>query len=122
MTVEMPKETESVDGTVFLSRLSEEISTLEGISLDLQGALHNLPLAASDSGTRKVLQSADKLSQSLACLGAALQGLSDQPLSKEDYDLSFILEHVFLEDMRERLIKGSNGASERTPAGEIDLF
>lgn len=111
-----------VDRAIFLDRLAEEVSNLKTMSDDLQGALHNLPLAASDQGTRTVLQSADKLTQSLTCLHAALHGLSDLPLATRSYDLTHVLRDVFLEDMRERLVNGEMSDEGRTPPGEVDLF
>lgn len=113
-----------VPRAIFLSRLSEELADLGQTASRLQEAIHNLPLAHSNSGTRRVLQSTDRLTQSLACLSAALDGLSDLPLSTEDYDLSTILRGVFLESMRNRLALGRNAAEPpgSMQSGEVELF
>lgn len=109
---------------IFLSRLSDELADLGQTATILQEAIHQLPLAHSDSATRRVLQSTDRLTQSLACLSAALKGLSDLPLSTEDYDLSTVLRGVFLESVRNRLALG-RGAAEplgSMQSGEVELF
>ena len=113
-----------VDRAFFLTRLSEELGALGAMASDLQEAIHNLPLAGSDRPTRQVLQSADRLTQSLDCLSAALSGLSDLPVATREYDLAHVLDGVFLEDMRDRLIAGRDATRDAQQAhgGEIELF
>lgn len=113
-----------VDRAVFFLRLSDELSILGVMAGDLQGALHNLPLEESDHATRKVLQSADKLTQSLDCLSAALGGVSNLPLTTREYDMAQVLKGVYLEDLRDRLTHGTTWDSEqdRRAPGELDLF
>ncbi|WP_172293905.1 hypothetical protein [Pseudoruegeria sp. HB172150] len=114
----------TVDRSIFLNRLSEEISGLGAMSAELQEAIHNLPLTGSDSHTRQVLQSADMLTQSLVCLSAAVHGLSDLPVATHEYDLTHVLDGVFLEDMRDRLTTGLEASSGRDRAhpGKVELF
>ena len=108
---------------IFLSRLSAEIATLGDMARTLQDGLHNLPLEQSDQQTRTILQSADRLTQSLDCLSAAIEGLSDLPISTQDYDMTSVLSGVFLEDLRERLTKGPGALLDgRNAPGEVDLF
>ena len=113
----------TVDRAIFLSRLSEELATLESMADDLQGALHMLPLANSSPETRKVLQSADKLTQSLNCLSAAIGGLSRTKVASRDYDMTAVLDGVHLADLRDRLVHGQekNGHGKIMP-GKVDLF
>jgi len=118
-----PPEAQLVDRAVFLSRLSAEIAALGGMAKALQEGLHTLPLSQTDQQTRTVLQSADRLTQSLDCLSAAIEGLSDLPVATRDCDMTSVLSGVFLEDLRERLTKGSDaGLGDRKPPGEVDLF
>ncbi|MDF0594535.1 hypothetical protein [Psychromarinibacter halotolerans] len=109
--------------TIFLSRLSDELSSLGELSAGLQEAIHNLPLEHSTTDTRRVLQSADMLTQSLVCLGTALEGLSELPIAHREYDLNVVLRDVFLEDLRSRLAHGRDPENDpATHAGEVEIF
>ncbi|WP_425050231.1 hypothetical protein [Psychromarinibacter sp. S121] len=112
-----------VPQTIFLTRLAEELSALGTLSSGLQEAIHNLPLEHSSAETRRVLQSADMLTQSLVCLGAALDGLSELPIAHREYDLNVVLRNVFLEDLRSRLTHGRDSENDpSTHAGEVEIF
>ena len=113
-----------VDRAVFMARLSDELALLWGMARGLQGALHNLPLEESDHQTRKALQSADKLTQSLECLSTAFDSVSSLPNAACDLDLTTILRGIFLEDLRDRLIHGPEtiGNRDSIESGELDLF
>lgn len=118
------KQPEKVDRTLLLARLSAEVDALAKISSGLQDAIHNLPLNHSDGGTRKSLQSADKLSQSLTCLAAAISALSRQPPEALACDPTEVFESVFLEDIRRRLSYGADLMEPREGLheGEVEIF
>ncbi|MDF0600073.1 hypothetical protein P1J78_04950 [Psychromarinibacter sp. C21-152] len=113
-----------IDQAVFLERLSAELAGLGRVASGLQEAIHDLPLSHSGRHTRRVLQSADVLTQSLVCLSAAVHGLSDLSVATREHDLSDVLDAVFLEDLRARLTEGRDHSHDpgRAHPGEIDLF
>jgi len=110
-----------LDQAVFFGRVAEELKILVESSTDLQAALNQLPLAASNQETRSALQSVDRITQSLACLEIAITQVAGQVASIE-LDMSSTLEGVFLEDVRSRLAEGRFHKSQNHPAGELDLF
>ncbi|MEM1386676.1 MAG: hypothetical protein AAF748_04140 [Pseudomonadota bacterium] len=110
-----------IDQRAFFERVTRELSLLQGLSQDLQQALHTLPLAASDNETRQVLQSADRLTQSLACLNSAMALLS-QTDTANTVDIARAMAGVFMEDMRARLAHGAPIPDTRIETGALDLF
>ena len=115
---------ERIAAQACLSRLAHEIEVLVGTSLRLQEAIHALPLAQSGPETRRILQSADTMTQSLQCLRAALDGLARAPQTQVNVDLQAALDGVFLEDVRHRLTTGSTACTGtgRVAPGEVDFF
>lgn len=108
----------------FILRLAREVEILSGMSLDLQSGIHSLDMTQSTKNTRKVLQTADKLSQTLMCLKIALESLSCAHEHNVEPAAFDILDGIFLEDVRERLLNGDGANSEigAKESGAVDLF
>ncbi len=108
-------EAQTIGVSLFLARIENELELLETVSLDLQGCIHDLDLAASSTEARKTLQSADSLTQSLQCVRTALAGLANARQAVPGVIPLELLDGVFLEDMRDRLVNGRRLAE---PGGE----
>jgi len=114
---------QTIRSTLF-SRLVREMELLAAMSLNLQSGIHTLDLSQSTNQTRRVLQSADKLSQTLMCLKIALESLSCSHQCREDLVENDILDGIFLEDVRDRLLNGDSNQSDSGDrlSGRVDLF
>ena len=115
---------ELVSRQTCMSRLVYELQLLVAISLELQLNIHSMDLAHTSPASRKVLQSADSLSQRLQCIELALEALAVQKMPGQDMDFRAVLHDIFLEDVRERLLTGTReDVDERAKtAGQVDLF
>lgn len=115
---------ELVNQQTCLSRLVYELQLLVAISLDLQLNIHSMDLEHTNPAARKVLQSADSLSQRLQCIELALEALAVQDLPGQDMDFRAVLDDIFLEDVRERLLTGAREdlVERAKTAGQVDLF
>lgn len=112
---------------ISLSRLAHEMELLVEKSLALQGGIHTLDLSTSDPQTRKVLQSADTITQTLVCLRVALEGLSLSNMKNvENTNTGFevVQNDIFLHDVRDRLLNGAGAEdSDLKPrSGSVDIF
>ena len=107
-----------------ISRLIYEVQLLVAISLEMQTNIHSMDLVHTTTANRKVLQSADALSQRLECVKIALEGLAAPQLSENGVDLRTALGGIFLEDVRERLLTGvkEDVAKRAESAGRVDLL
>lgn len=109
---------------ILLSRIVREMEILTAMSLNLQSGIHTLDLSESTNHTRRVLQSADKLSQTLMCLKIALESVSHSHQGKEKLNTHELLDRIFLEDVRDRLSNGVDSRSDQTntASGIVDFF
>lgn len=116
-----PEPPQTVSLPQLMARLSTEVASLRAAAMHLQDGLHRLPLAATDSPTRRILQTADRLTQSLDCIGTVLAALARME-SGVACDLPSLLGEVCLEDLRVRLATGADGRHGRRPPGDVELF
>ena len=109
---------------VCLSRLAHEMDLLVDMSLGLQSGIHTLDLSNCDPQTRKVLQSADALTQTLMCVRSVLEYLSNPRLNSGEAVFGAALGGVFLEDVHDRLLSGkrANQTSSADVRGHVDFF
>ena len=115
---------ELVSQQTCMSRLVYELQLLVAISLELQSNIHSMDLVHTSPASRKVLQSADALSQRLQCIELALEALAAHELPGQDMDFRAVLDDIFLEDVRDRLLTGAREdvIARAKTAGQVDLF
>jgi len=107
-----------------MSRLQRETGRILAMSVLLQSHIQALCLSDCDAKSRKPLQTADALTQSLQCIDSALAELADASINIGQADLSSAVSKVFLEDIRMRLVHGSDAPAPK-PAeatGKVELF
>jgi hypothetical protein len=110
--------------SVGLKRLVYELSLLVDMSAELQSNIHDIDLRLCDPHSRKALQSADTLWQRARCIRQALDGLASPTIPGIAREYRSVVENVFLEDVRFRLLTGyeEDGEARAEIAGKVDLF
>lgn len=101
-----------------LSRLGERLSELGQNCAALQEVMGELAEHVTDQNSLSALQSLDRLTQELGCLGRLAETLSDLAHDQETRDASAALAVVQLESLRDAL----RGAAPQADIGEAELF
>lgn len=112
-----------VDNRVWQERLVREMELAVDLSESLQNAIHELHLAQLDKHSRAALQCADKLTQCLQCLTAALTHQDNGSSAESEVDIAAVIGAIFLEDIRRRLSGGPDDPSQPVmQGGQVDIF
>lgn len=111
-----------IDGTELLVRILAEFDRATELSREMQAALHEVPLDRADAGTRRALQGADRLTQSLECLRAALEGVATAQNAEGMVDRAAASGGVYLQELRDKLFLDDPVGEPGTSPGVVDLF